>query len=624
MRRILLTSYMFLALIVLGGASASAATYYVAPAPAGSDTNAGTQAAPFATLQKASSVAVAGDTVVVTPGTYAGAKFATSGTPTLPITVVGMDGAIVATPGPQNTNGDNLWIRDASYIVIEGFEVRNAPRAGIAVQGEPGEGEVHGVVIRDNFTHNNGVWGIFTAYAEGILIEGNEASFSGDEHGIYVSNSADNPVIVRNLVHDNNAAGIQINADPVLDGDGIISNALVDSNVIYNNGVGGAAGINLASVRTSLVINNLLYDNHATGIAAWDDEAGEEFGSMTNRFFNNTIVQAVDGRFAISFANGSTDNSVQNNILAHRGLLGSIEIDASSLDDFYSDFNIIQAPISVDETFISLAQWRGFGFDVSSLEATLTELFVAPNANNYELRADSPAIDTGRPVSAVAVDIRGVVRPQGSSYDMGAYEFTTEEPNENNPPVANAGDDQVADVGETVTLNGTQSSDPDGDPLTYSWLQVTGLNVVLVGAATAQPTFVAPEVTADTQLTFQLTVTDGRGGSSTDLVRVTIEAPPPAPRLFVQRPVGGESWKVGGKKRKILFTAEAGVSGNVRIEVSRDNGATYETIIASVPLSRGKAKWKPTGPPTTQARIRVVLIEDPRIFGVSPNPFTLR
>src|SRR6185369_2011236 len=144
-----------LVVLCVCSAAASAATYYVAPSPTGSDANAGTEQAPFATIQKAADVAVAGDTIVVTAGTYAGAKFSHSGTVTAPIVVTARAGAIVATPGAQNTNGDNLWVRDASFVTIEGFEVKNAPRAGIAVQGEPDDGEVHGVVIRGNNSHDN-------------------------------------------------------------------------------------------------------------------------------------------------------------------------------------------------------------------------------------------------------------------------------------------------------------------------------------------------------------------------------------------------------------------------------------------------------------------------------------
>ncbi|HEY3255894.1 MAG TPA: hypothetical protein VGJ91_18175, partial [Polyangiaceae bacterium] len=59
---------LFVSLASLSTARAHAADYYVATT--GSDANAGTLAAPFATLQKGADVAVAGDTVYIRGGTY--------------------------------------------------------------------------------------------------------------------------------------------------------------------------------------------------------------------------------------------------------------------------------------------------------------------------------------------------------------------------------------------------------------------------------------------------------------------------------------------------------------------------------------------------------------------------
>jgi MYXO-CTERM domain-containing protein len=58
----------FTSLVVLAPLQALAAEYYVSPT--GSDSNAGTQAAPFATLQKANNSAAAGDTIWMRAGTY--------------------------------------------------------------------------------------------------------------------------------------------------------------------------------------------------------------------------------------------------------------------------------------------------------------------------------------------------------------------------------------------------------------------------------------------------------------------------------------------------------------------------------------------------------------------------
>ncbi|HEU5149656.1 MAG TPA: PKD domain-containing protein, partial [Iamia sp.] len=96
----------------------------------------------------------------------------------------------------------------------------------------------------------------------------------------------------------------------------------------------------------------------------------------------------------------------------------------------------------------------------------------------------------------------------------------------NGIPTANAGPDQDVDAGDTVTLDGTGSTDPDGDTLTYAWEQTAGPAVTLTGATTAQPTFTAP--TGPATLTFELTVADGRDGTDTDTVTITVNGLPTA------------------------------------------------------------------------------------------------
>ena len=64
----------------------------------------------------------------------------------------------------------------------------------------------------------------------------------------------------------------------------------------------------------------------------------------------------------------------------------------------------------------------------------------------------------------------------------------------NVPPVANAGPDQIVAVGAVVSLNGSGSSDADGQPLTYSWSftsKPAGSTATLSNATAVSPTFVA-------------------------------------------------------------------------------------------------------------------------------------
>ena len=90
------------------------------------------------------------------------------------------------------------------------------------------------------------------------------------------------------------------------------------------------------------------------------------------------------------------------------------------------------------------------------------------------------------------------------------------------PPVAKAGPDQTVAEQQQVLLNGSASSDPDGDALTYQWLQIGGAAATLYDDTTATPSFAAPFVGLGGEtLTFQLIVT-ANGLTSTDQVDVTV------------------------------------------------------------------------------------------------------
>jgi hypothetical protein len=90
------------------------------------------------------------------------------------------------------------------------------------------------------------------------------------------------------------------------------------------------------------------------------------------------------------------------------------------------------------------------------------------------------------------------------------------------PPVANAGVDQSVNEEQLVTLDGSGSSDPDGDTLSYSWAQVSGPPVVLSDPTAPKPTFTAPFVMLGGEtLTFELTVT-ANGDTDTDTVGISV------------------------------------------------------------------------------------------------------
>lgn len=90
----------------------------------------------------------------------------------------------------------------------------------------------------------------------------------------------------------------------------------------------------------------------------------------------------------------------------------------------------------------------------------------------------------------------------------------------NNPPKAKIGDDQFVNIGATVTLDGSGSSDPDGDTLTFSWkLEVpTGSKAALSDAKVPKPTFVV-DLEGDYKVTLEIS-----DGEKTDTVSGTVKA----------------------------------------------------------------------------------------------------
>lgn len=89
----------------------------------------------------------------------------------------------------------------------------------------------------------------------------------------------------------------------------------------------------------------------------------------------------------------------------------------------------------------------------------------------------------------------------------------------NHAPTAEAGVDKDVQFGTRVNLDGRSSSDPDGNPLSYSWAQVSGPQATLYNAQSAQPYF---DATLTGTLMFELIVNDGKVNSTPDTVTIRV------------------------------------------------------------------------------------------------------
>ena len=139
--------------------------------------------------------------------------------------------------------------------------------------------------------------------------------------------------------------------------------------------------------------------------------------------------------------------------------------------------------------------------------------------------ADSTLLDTditqspASPLASFTPDVAGsyivqLVVGDGVTTDTVTHTVTTN----NTAPVANAGPDQSVAVNDVVTLNGTGSTDVDGDPLTYSWSLTSGPDIPTLNTTSpALPTFTA---TSAGDYIWSLTVNDGLLTSTADQVTI--------------------------------------------------------------------------------------------------------
>jgi hypothetical protein len=457
-----------LAVGVLAPSAAIAATWHVSTT--GNDTAAGSETAPFKTVQRAVTAAAAGDTVIVHAGTYLGFQVSKTATASAPITFKADAGTNI--DGASTTDRDAIHIENASYIVIDGFTVTGGTRSGIsAITSDH-------ITVRNSRIDQNAKWGVFSAFTDELLVENNEISRSAAQHGVYASNSADHPVIRGNKIWGNGMCGVHMNGDISMGGDGVITNALVENNIITDNGQLGGSGINGDGVQNATIRNNVLDQNHASGVSLYMIDGGAP--STGNLVINNTIRMASDARSAVNIQDGSTGNTIRNNILLDANASkGAIDICATCMTGTVSNNNAVVGRFIKGGSMIDLAAWRSqTGNDMASFAATDADLFTA--SADLTLKSGSTAVDKGDATGAPTTDINGVLRPQGAGIDVGAYERCE------GTCVGGGGSDPGAGDGGGDPGTGDGSGDPgtgDGSGSDYSGPVVTDDNNIDGGCA---------------------------------------------------------------------------------------------------------------------------------------------
>ncbi len=507
-------------------------TYYVAPT--GSDDNTGSEGSPFATLQHAMMSLEPGDTLDVESGSYAGfivgwdSTAASTGDPygtidgtaSAPITIQAAPGTapgsvVIDSQDNKTQAGIDLEPGD-NYINISGITI-NGSSGGLAEYPNHGEGikvagSIDVTVENCTVTNIDYGFGIIVDNVSNVALENNNISGTGSSgnadygHGIYLSGSSSDLTVTGNVIDNNSYIGIHVNGDG-----GVVTNALIEGNYIYNN---GQNGINADGIENSVIENNLIYNYQDFGICLYQIDASA--GSSNNVIVNNTIDAGTssDAGAALRILDGSTGNTILNNILLGGGGV-TLRISSDSMSGLVSNYNVVGSLFQSEDTGSteSLGQWQSqTGQDENSLIATPQQLFVDPSNNDYQELPTSPSVDAGTAQDAPDVDIEGNPRPAGNGYDIGCYEYQP-------PPTVSQVTPSVGPVagGTEVTITGTDlafaSAVDFGNDTVTSFLSDTNGQIVMDSpAAAAGPvdvTVVTAGGTSATSPADQFTYDDG-------------------------------------------------------------------------------------------------------------------
>jgi parallel beta-helix repeat protein len=232
---------------------------------------------------------------------------------------------------PKKIN-DFIEIKKSSHITLTGFNIQNAPRAGIRVNNS------HYIKVENNKLTNNGVWGIFTNHANHFIASNNTILGPAQQHGIYHSNSGDHVQITSNFIQNFNGCGIHMNGDLSMGGayqvkgDGIISDVKISNNYLSGNGSSGGSAINLDGIENGDINNNIIVNNKAAGLSIFQGDGAA--GSSKINVTDNLIIMAKRSRWAVNIKNAGGENSFTNNIIisqdSFKGIYDVLPIDLNT------------------------------------------------------------------------------------------------------------------------------------------------------------------------------------------------------------------------------------------------------------------------------------------------------
>jgi len=390
--------------------------------------------------------------------------------------------------------GYGIFLNDSSNNTLTGNTANSNIYAGILLY------YCSGNTLTGNTANSNTHSGILLTYSSGNSLTGNTASYSwGDQraYGIQLHYSSNN-TLSENTANSNNAYGILLIYDcsnNTLSGNTTSDNATGiylahysnDNTLTGNTALSNTYGIVVRSSSYNTLSENTASNNRSFGIQLFGDGDGRY--SSNNTLTDNAVSYNHNG---MALLHNSNDSTLTGNMISHN--YRGISIRTSNDNQIYNNnfiSNTMQAPVleSTGNVFslpkpIGGNYWSGW---------------TGPDADGDGF-VDYPYIFTGGQDNLPWSSQNGWL---------------------NRPPVADAGPDQTAIVGETVQFDGSGSSDPDGTIVSYEWNFGDG-------ASTQSGVVVSHSYDTAGIYTVILTVMDDYGTSAADQTTITVQAPPVA------------------------------------------------------------------------------------------------
>jgi serine protease len=434
----------------------------------------------YPTIQGAIDAAVAGDTVLVSPGTYVERiDFQVK-----EITVESTDGpASTIIDGNQSGGVVRIGANEGQTPVLRGFTIRNgydgsADGGGVWTAGGPAL--IEGNRVTGNFScFGGGIEAEFSSATirNNIVADNRPNGSGGPGGGGILLIGAGTAKMLNNTIAGNVTAA---------DGGGIslfaAGTPTISGNVIGNNATElgrNGGGISLGNTSNALITNNIIFGNSASrgGGIYWLVPLDEPGPNVVNNTLADNAATSGSALFADGF---DAATRLTNNVLVGSGSQAVLEC---------GDSNDLNPPlITYNDVFNagSGPRYGGLCTDQTGQNGNISAdpQFVDPAAGNYHVQLGSPVVDAGLNEGAPATDIDGNPRPLDGNgdgiavVDMGADEVRTGDttpptitcaatPSTLRPPnhklrpvsVAVSASDDSGSV--TVTLVSVTSSQPD-------------------------------------------------------------------------------------------------------------------------------------------------------------------